>query len=69
MSPITSNQMTSALALILITAITALGVVLLAAGVVRMRRARPAQDSLAVSLVRISVGVAVSALVLMILTL
>jgi hypothetical protein len=44
-------------------------VVLLAAGVVRMRRARPAQDSLAVSLVRISVGVAVSALVLMILTL
>jgi hypothetical protein len=61
--------MTSALALILITAITALGVVLLAAGVVRMRRARPSQDSLAVSLVRISVGVAVSALVLMILTL
>jgi hypothetical protein len=60
---------TSAMALVTLAAITALGVVFLAAGLVRMRRARPAQDSLAVSLVRISVGVAVSALVLMIFTL
>jgi hypothetical protein len=61
--------MTSAMALITVAAITALGVVFLAAGIVRIRRAKPARDALAMSLVRISVGVAVSALVLMIFTL
>lgn len=61
--------MTSVMALVTVAAITALGVVFLAAGIVRMRRARPAHDALAMSLVRISVGVAVSALLLMIFTL
>jgi hypothetical protein len=61
--------MTSAMALVTVAAITALGVVFLAAGIVRMRRARPRRDEVALSLVRISVGVAVSALVLMIFTL
>lgn len=60
--------MTSAMALVTVAAITATGVVFLVAGIVRMRQARPQHDALAVSLVRISVGVAVSALVLMIFT-
>jgi hypothetical protein len=60
--------MNSALALVIVTAIAALGAVLLIAGIVRIRRARPARDTVALSLVRVSIGVAISALILMILT-
>lgn len=60
--------MTSAMALVTVATITALGVVFLVAGIVRIRRARPQRDAVALSLVRISVGVAVSALVLMFFT-
>jgi hypothetical protein len=60
--------MNSALALITLTVFAALGAVLLAAGIVRIRRARPHRDVVALSLVRVSLGVAVSTLILIILT-